>query len=117
RPRRPGLGPLGLLGTVVAFGGLVVVLLASLVSISVALTVLVPLALFLGPLALRTADGRNVYQLVAIRIGWLKRKAECSHTYVSGPLTRLPVVNFSPPGMLPRVMLLNGTYAYGSTFC
>ncbi|MBD2828994.1 SCO6880 family protein [Streptomyces californicus] len=116
RPRRPGLGPLGLLGTVVAFGGLVVVLLASLVSISVALTVLVPLALFLGPLALRTADGRNVYQLVAIRIGWLKRKAEGSHTYVSGPLSRRPGGNFSPPGLLARVKMLHGTDAYGRTF-
>lgn len=116
RPRRPGLGPLGLLGTVVAFGGLVVVLLASLISLAAAITVLVPLALFVGPLALRTADGRNVYQMVAVRIGWMKRKANGSHTYVSGPLSRRTGGHFSPPGMLARVKMLEGSDAYGRSF-
>lgn len=116
RPRRPGLGPLGLLGTVVAFGGLVVVLLASLVSLAAAVVVLVPLALFLGPLALRTADGRNVYQLLAVRIGWMKRKANGSHTYVSGPLSRRPGGHFTPPGLLSRVKMREGRDAYDRPF-
>ena len=37
RPRRAGLGPFGLVGTVGVFSGLVVVLLASLISLTVAL--------------------------------------------------------------------------------
>jgi hypothetical protein len=116
RPRRPGLGPLGLLGTVVAFGGLLVALLASLVSLAAAIVVLVPTCLFLAPLALRTADGRNVYQLLALRIGWMKRKANGSTTYVSGPLSRRPGGRFQPPGLLARTRMYEGRDAYDRPF-
>ncbi|KNE82913.1 MULTISPECIES: SCO6880 family protein [Streptomyces] len=115
-PRRPGLGPLGLLGTVISFGGLVVVLLASLISLAAAVTVLVPLLLIVAPLALRTVDGRNVYQLLAVRIGWARRKAKGSHVYVSGPLSRRPGGRFSPPGMLARVKMREGRDAYDRPF-
>ncbi|MFM9588780.1 SCO6880 family protein [Streptomyces scabiei] len=116
RPRRPGFGPLGLLGTVVAFGGLLVALLASLVSLMAAVAVLVPVGLFLAPLALRTMDGRNVYQLLAIRIGWMKRKANGSTTYVSGPLSRRPGGRFQPPGLLARTKMHEGRDAYDRAF-
>ncbi|MCP3766790.1 MULTISPECIES: SCO6880 family protein [Streptomyces] len=116
RPRRPGLGPLGLLGTVVAFGGLLVALLASLVSLTLAIAVLVPVSLFLAPLALRTADGRNVYQVLAVRIGWAKRKANGSTTYVSGPLSRRPGGRFQPPGLLARTKMHEGRDAYDRPF-
>ncbi|MEU6478965.1 SCO6880 family protein [Streptomyces sp. NPDC047017] len=116
RPRRPGLGPLGLLGTVVAFGGLLVALLASLVSLAAAIVVLVPTALFLAPLALRTADGRNVYQVLALRIGWMRRKANGSTTYVSGPLSRRPGGRFQPPGLLARTKMHEGRDAYDRPF-
>ena len=43
RPRKAGLGPLGLVGTVGVFGGLVLVLLASMVSLQAAFVVGVPL--------------------------------------------------------------------------
>ncbi|MFG2882153.1 SCO6880 family protein [Streptomyces sp. NPDC048297] len=116
RPRRPGLGPLGLLGTVVAFGGLLVALLASLVSLAAAIVVLVPTALCLAPLALRTADGRNVYQILALRIGWMKRKADGSTTYISGPLSRRPGGRFQPPGLLARTKMYEGRDAYDRPF-
>ncbi|MGW0996653.1 SCO6880 family protein [Streptomyces sp. NPDC002520] len=116
RPRRPGLGPLGLLGTVVAFGGLLVALLASLVSLAAAIAVLIPTALCLAPLALRTADGRNVYQILALRIGWMKRKADGSTTYVSGPLSRRPGGRFQPPGLLARTKMYEGRDAYDRPF-
>lgn len=116
RPRRPGLGPLGLLGTVVAFGGLLVALLASLVSLAAAIVVLVPVGLFLAPLALRTVDGRNVYQVLALRIGWMKRKSSGSHTYVSGPLSKRPGGRFQPPGLLARTKMYEGRDAYNRTF-
>ncbi|MEY2242501.1 SCO6880 family protein [Streptomyces sp. SAS_267] len=116
RPRRPGLGPLGLLGTVVAFGGLLVALLASLVSLSAAIVVLVPVALFLAPLALRTVDGRNVYQVLAIRIGWARRKSSGSHTYLSGPLSKRPGGRYQPPGLLARTRMHEGRDAYNRSF-
>ncbi|OEU96573.1 SCO6880 family protein [Streptomyces oceani] len=116
QPRRPGLGPLGLLGTVVTFGGLVVVLLASLISLPLAITVLVPLFLIVAPIAVRTADGRNVYQMLAVRAGWLNRKSQGAHAYVSGPLSKRPGGRYSPPGLLARVKMHEGRDAYDRPF-
>ncbi|MFD7548344.1 SCO6880 family protein [Streptomyces sp. NPDC059816] len=116
RPRRPGLGPLGLIGTVVTFCGLVVVLLLSLVSLPLAIGVLIPLFLIVAPIAVRTVDGRNVYQLIASRIGWMNRKSKGATTYVSGPLSRRPGGRFSPPGLLARVKMREGRDAYDRPF-
>ncbi|MFI1169398.1 SCO6880 family protein [Streptomyces sp. NPDC020801] len=116
RPRRPGLGPLGLVGTLGVFGGLVVTLLASLISLYAALTVLVPVVVLLVPLAVRTQDGRNVYQLIALRIGWWRRRAKGSHLYASGPLSARPGGRFRPPGLLNKVTAAEGRDAYDRPF-
>ncbi|MFC8436320.1 SCO6880 family protein [Streptomyces sp. NPDC057253] len=116
RPRRAGLGPLGLLGTFVIFGGLVATLLASLISLYAAIIVFVPVVLFLIPLAIRTQDGRNVYQLFALRVGWWRRKAAGSHLYVSGPLSARPGGRFRPPGLLNKVTASEGRDAYDRPF-
>ncbi|MFH8470888.1 SCO6880 family protein [Streptomyces sp. NPDC017991] len=116
RPRRPGLGSLGLVGTVAVFGGLVITLLISLISLVAAIVVLVPLLLLLLPLAVRTQDGRNAYQLVALRVGWFQRKAKGSTIYVSGPLSQRPAGRFRPPGILSRVTVEEGRDAYDRPF-
>ncbi|WP_328749934.1 hypothetical protein OHT57_31260 [Streptomyces sp. NBC_00285] len=116
RPRRAGLGPLGLLGTFVIFGGLVATLLASLISLYAAVIVFVPVVLFLIPLAIRTQDGRNVYQLFALRVGWWRRKAAGAHLYVSGPLSARPGGRFRPPGLLNKVTATEGRDAYDRPF-
>src|SRR3954471_14864423 len=108
RPRKAGLGSLGLVGTVVLFGGLVVVLLASLISIKAALITSIPVIAFLVPLAIRTADGRNVYNVMALRIGWSRRKSKRQHLYVAGPLSARPGGRFRPPGLLSSVTMLEG---------
>ncbi|MFR0352247.1 SCO6880 family protein [Streptomyces sediminimaris] len=116
RPRRPGLGPLGLVGTIGVFGGLVVALIASLISLYAALFVILMMLLFLVPLAVRTQDGRNVYQLVALRISWRRRKARGAHLYVSGPLSARPGGRFRPPGLLNKVTATEGRDAYDRPF-
>ncbi|MEV6317815.1 SCO6880 family protein [Streptomyces sp. NPDC051776] len=116
RPRRPGLGPLGLVGTFGVFGGLVLTLLASLASLIAALALLVPLVLLIAPLALRTQDGRNTYQLLAVRIGWTRRKRKGATTYVSGPLSQRPGGQYHPPGLLSRVTMREGRDAYDRPF-
>ncbi|WP_089102050.1 SCO6880 family protein [Streptomyces hyaluromycini] len=116
RPRRPGLGPLGLVGTFGVFGGLVLTLLASLISLTAALVVAAPLIVLLVPLAVRTQDGRNVYQLVTLRIGWWRRKAKGSHLYTSGPLSARPGGRFRPPGLLNKVTVSDGQDAYDRPF-
>ncbi|MFI7241784.1 SCO6880 family protein [Streptomyces qinglanensis] len=116
RPRRPGLGPFGMLGTAGVFGGLVVTLLASLISLSAAVVILVPLTIVLVPLIIRTQDGRNAYQLLALRIGWMRRKSKGSTTYVSGPLSRRQEGRFQPPGLLGRMQMHEGRDAYDRDF-
>ncbi|NGO45784.1 SCO6880 family protein [Streptomyces ureilyticus] len=116
RPRRPGLGPFGLVGTIVLFGGLIVDIIASMMSLQFALVVIVFQALFLVPLAIRTQDGRNVYSLMAVRIGWFRRKAKGGTSYVSGPLSPRPGGKFRPPGLLSRVRVLEGRDAYDQPF-
>jgi hypothetical protein len=116
RPRKAGLGPLGLVGTVVLFGGLVVVLLASMISLRAALVVAVPIALFLAPLALRTADGRNGYSLLMVRIGWVQRRSRRQHLYAAGPLSTRPGGRFRPPGLLGGVTMLEGRDPYDRPF-
>ncbi|MCX4233230.1 SCO6880 family protein [Streptomyces sp. NPDC020707] len=116
RPRRPGLGPLGLIGTVVVFGGIVVDLMLSLISLQVTLVAVVLQVLFLLPLTARTQDGRNMYQVLALRISWFNRKSKGSATYVSGPLSARPGGRFRPPGLLNRVKLEEGRDAYDQPF-
>jgi hypothetical protein len=116
RPRKAGLGSLGLVGTVGMFGGLVLVLLASLISLDSAVVVGIPLAVTLAPLAIRTQDGRNVYNMAAVRIGWLRRKSERQHLYVSGPLSARPGGRFRPPGLLSRATMLEGRDPYDRPF-
>ncbi|GHE24283.1 SCO6880 family protein [Streptomyces capillispiralis] len=116
RPRRPGLGPFGMLGTVGVFGGLVLTLLFSLISLVAAVVVAVPVAMALTPLVVRTQDGRNLYQLLAVRVGWRRRRSKGSHIYVSGPLSQRPGGRFRPPGLLSRVTVSEGHDAYGRPF-
>ncbi|MFF2216792.1 SCO6880 family protein [Streptomyces antibioticus] len=116
RPRRPGLGPLGMVGTVGVFAGLVVTLLVSLVSLVAAVMVLIPIVLMLLPLVVRTQDGRNLYQVITLRVAWFRRRSKSSHTYVSGPLSPRPGGRFRPPGLLNNVTMLEGHDAYGRAF-
>ncbi|MEE1940974.1 SCO6880 family protein [Streptomyces sp. TRM 70361] len=116
RPRRAGLGPFGLIGTVGVFGGIVLALFVSLASLKAALAVVVLLSAVLLPMAVRTQDGRNIYQLLAVRVGWFRRKAKGTTTYVSGPLSPRPGGRFRPPGLLSRVRVLEGRDAYDQPF-
>ncbi|BFU43979.1 SCO6880 family protein [Krasilnikovia sp. MM14-A1004] len=116
RPRKAGLGPLGLIGTVGTFGGLVVTLLASMISLRAAIIVAVPIAIGVAPLAIRTQDGRNVYNMAGLRVSWLRRKSKRQHVYASGPLSARPGGRFRPPGMLSDVTMLEGRDPYDRPF-
>lgn len=116
RPRRPGLGPFGLVGTIGVFGGIVLDLVVSLASLTATLVLLLLQSVFLLPLIVRTQDGRNLYQLLALRISWFRRKAKGVTTYVSGPLSLRSGGKFHPPGLLSRVRVEEGRDAYDQPF-
>jgi hypothetical protein len=116
RPRKAGLGPLGLVGTIVLFGGLVVVLIASMISLQIALVLLVPIAVVLVPVAIRTHDGRNLYNILAAYMSWWNRKSRKQNLYVAGPLSARPGGRFRPPGLLSGATLLEGRDPYDRPF-
>ncbi|HWS32542.1 MAG TPA: SCO6880 family protein, partial [Actinoplanes sp.] len=116
RPRRAGLGPFGLIGTVGVFAGLILILFASMASLQLALYSAIPMILILGPLAVRTPDGRNIFQVVSMRLSWIRRKSKGNTTYVSGPMSMRAGGRFRPPGMLSRVSAFEGRDAYDRPF-
>ncbi|BCB86533.1 SCO6880 family protein [Phytohabitans suffuscus] len=115
-PRKAGLGSLGLVGTVGLFGSLVLVLITSMISLNSAVVVGIPFVLTLAPLAIRTQDRRNLYNIAGVRIGWLRRKSKRQHLYASGPLSARPGGRFRPPGLLSRVTMLEGHDPYDRPF-
>ncbi|WP_431679092.1 SCO6880 family protein [Kitasatospora sp. KL5] len=116
RPRKPGVGSLGLLGTLIGFAAVVVALMMSLVSLLLAAAVLVLAVMVVAPLAVRTVDGRNVYQMAAARAGWVMRLGSGSHLYAAGVLSPRHLGRHHPPGPLARTTMLVGRDSLGREF-
>ena len=115
-PPRPGIGPLGLLGTVLLLGGLILALLTALLSWIAALAIGVLIAATVIPLAVRTVDGRSGFTIMAGRAGWLRRRITGQTARITGPLSREPGGRFRPPGLLSQLELLDGYDAYHRPF-
>jgi hypothetical protein len=112
-PSRPGIGPLGLAGTVLLFGGLILALLTALISWVAAVGVAATVAMVIVPMAIRTVDGRTGFTVLATRTGWASRRLAGQDTYVSGPLTGR---RFGPPGLLADLEMLEGRDIYSRRF-
>jgi hypothetical protein len=110
RVTSPGIGPLGLAGTVMGIGGLVVAFVTgTLASPSAGLVLAIMVGLGLLPLALTTRDGRNGYAYTAARLGhgWARRRGRTRYTpNLLGGRTGLGWSGPSPaPGPLARAQL------------
>jgi hypothetical protein len=115
-PSRPGIGPLGLLGTVTLLGGLILALLTALISWIAAVAVGLLITAVTVPLAIRTVDGRSGFTIAAVRMGWAWRRITGEDTYISGPLSRDPGGRFRTPGLLAPLRMLEGRDAYHRRF-
>jgi len=115
-PARPGIGPLGLLGTVMLLGGIVLALLTALVSWIAAVGVALAVIAVTVPLAVRTVDGRSGFAVLGARAGWALRRVSGQPVYVSGPLSTVPGGRFRLPGLLAGTRMLEGKDAYGRSF-
>lgn len=73
-PSRPGIGALGLLGTILLLGGIILTLLTALLSWVAAISVGLTVVAVTVPLAIRTPDGRSGFSLAASRAGWALRR-------------------------------------------
>ena len=87
KPQSAGLGQLGLIGTALLFGGLIVVILTvGFFGVFIAMAVGVVVALMLLTLIVHDRHGKTVLQRAAVRIGWHRTRASGAHLYRSGPL-------------------------------
>lgn len=115
-PARPGIGALGLTGTVVLLGGLILALVTALLSWVAAAGVVLAVAMVTVPLAVRTVDGRSGFSVLASRAGWILRRMTGQSVYVSGPLSRVPGGRFRLPGLLAGLRMLETADCYGRSF-
>jgi hypothetical protein len=115
-PARPGIGPLGVIGTAILLGGLVVTLMTAMVSWAAAGAVAASVAAMTVPLAIRTTDGRSGLGIVAGRAWWTVRRLSGRAVTVSGPLSAAPGGRYRLPGPLAGTELLDGQDAYGRPF-
>lgn len=112
-PSRPGVGALGVLGTAILLGGIIVTLLTALVSWMAAIGVLVAVIAVTVPLAIRTVDGRSGFSIAASRMGWTLRRLSGQTTSRSGPLAGTPDGRFRLPGPLAGTRMLDAQDAHG----
>jgi hypothetical protein len=117
RPTSPGIGGLGLLGTVVLMAGLLAVVVAMMVAGFLAAGVIAVLTLtMLGLLTSRDRHHRNRGQRMLTRIAWARGKRSGSHLYRSGPLGRTPWGRYQLPGLAARSELSEWRDSYGRPF-
>ncbi|UGQ11385.1 hypothetical protein LO772_32100 [Yinghuangia sp. ASG 101] len=116
KPALPGIGRLGLAGTVTLMGGLAVVILAMMISTALALVAVVLIAIPLVPLTMRDRHGRNGLQWVGTRWAWFTGVLQGTHLYRCGPLGRLPTAAYAPPGLLAGAVISEENDAYGRPF-
>ncbi len=117
KPTSPGLPRLGLLGTVLALGGLVLVMFVQLAAGLLAaggcgLAILVALA----PLAYRNRAGRNGWQVLTANVMWAMGRRRRQHVYLSGLAGPFAFGASRLPGLLARSELLTAQNSYGERF-
>jgi hypothetical protein len=115
-PARPGIGPLGVIGTTILLGGLVVTLLTAMVSWAAAGAVAGVVAVLTVPLAIRTSDGRSGLDIAAGLTWWTARRLSGRAVTSSGPLSAAPGGRYWLPGPLAGTELLDAVDAYGRPF-
>jgi len=117
QPRSAGIGPLGMISTLVLMGGIIVVIITTaLLGLLVGLVVLVLLAVALGPLLLRDQHNKTGLQRIAVRAGWLRARSSGAHLYRSGPLGQSPWGTFQLPGLAAASTLSESEDSHGRPF-
>lgn len=117
KPTSPGLPRLGLIGTVVALGGLVVVMFVQLAAglLPAAAAALVVL-LLLVPLGYRNRSGRNGWQVLTANVMWAAGRRRRQHVYLSGLAGPFAFGTTRLPGLLAQSQLLAAQNSYGELF-
>jgi hypothetical protein len=117
KPSSPGLPGVGLLGTVLLLGGIVVVVLVQLVAGFLAAGIVLLLVIVaVGPMLIKNRAGRNGWQMATTRIAWRRGTRRKQHSYRSGLVGPVPYGSHTLPGLLARSTLYEATDSYGDRF-
>lgn len=117
RPTTPGLPGLGLLGTVVALGGLVLAVLVQMVAGLVPAGVtLLAVVVIVAPMLYRNRSGRNGWQALTARVMWLRGRTARQDVYRSGLAGPVPYGPHTLPGLLAASTLYECVDSYGEPF-
>ena len=117
KPTTPGLPGLGMLGTALALGGLVLSVLVQMVAglLPAAVTLLL-VAVVVAPLLYRNRSGRNGWQAVTARGMWLLGRRRGQDLYRSGVAGPVPYGTHTLPGLLAASVLYECVDSYGEPF-
>ncbi len=117
KPTTPGLPGLGLLGTAVALGGLVLTVLVQMIGglIPAAVTLLLVL-LLVAPLLYKNRSGRNGWQALTARVMWLRGRRAKQNIYRSGLAGPVAYGTHTLPGLLAASTLYDCVDSYGEPF-
>jgi hypothetical protein len=116
KPASPGIGRLGMLGTMILLVGLVVTTLAMMLSPVFGLFVGAAVLVALAPLLLQDRHGRTALQAVTARSAWWWGRARGWHLYRSGPLGITAHGSARLPGLLAASRLITAHDSYGRPF-
>jgi hypothetical protein len=117
QPASAGIAGMGMLGTAIMMGGLVMTLIATLaggiLGAVVSMTI-VGVALLL--LMTKDKHGQSSLQRLSTRIGWQRAKMARHNVYRSGPLGRTAWGKFQLPGLAAASQLSEYQDSYGRPF-
>lgn len=116
KPTSPGVGRLGLVGTLILLGGLVVTVLAMMLSLMAGVVVASVTAVVLAPLLVQDRHGRTALQAMTARAVWWRGRSRGWHLYRSGPLGITAHGSFRLPGLLAASKLVTAQDSYGRPF-
>ncbi|MCQ4044279.1 SCO6880 family protein [Streptantibioticus rubrisoli] len=116
KPTSPGIGSLGLAGTIVLLGGLVLTVIAMMISLVAGVVILGLVGLMLAPLFFRDRHGRTLLQRAIARIAFNRGRSAGQHIYRSGPLGLTASGSFRLPGLAAASTVHEARDSYGRPF-
>lgn len=116
RPTSPGIGNLGMLGTLILLGGMICVVIGMMVRLLAGVVIAAMLGVLLMPLLIRDRHGRNGVQALTARIAWWRGWGAGWNLYRSGPLGIAAHGSFRLPGLLAASELVEAQDSYGRPF-
>jgi len=117
RPTSAGIGPFGLVGTVLIFAGILGLIMLMVARAWPLMILWVPcILILLALLAARDRFERPALVRIANRVAWWRRKANLDHLYQGGPLGRVEAGKYHLPGILAASELTEHLDSYGRPF-